>query len=96
MADSPNAKPGNFNHASITVRDLYDAKRFYTEVLGGEVVLDSNLCRCEKEAPHTRERKFNSCPTLFSQLERPAPTFAADRLAREDFPGSWRQNRIAD
>ena len=42
MADSSNAKLGNFNHASIPVRDLQEAKRFYTEVLGGEVILDSN------------------------------------------------------
>ena len=33
---------GRFNHASIPVRDLKEAKRFYTEVLGGEVILDSN------------------------------------------------------
>jgi catechol 2,3-dioxygenase-like lactoylglutathione lyase family enzyme len=27
-------------HASIPVRDLQEAKRFYTEVLGGELILD--------------------------------------------------------
>lgn len=42
MADSSNSKLGSFNHASIPVRNLVEAKRFYTEVLGGEVVLDSN------------------------------------------------------
>ena len=42
MADSTSPKLGTFNHASIPVRDLKEAKRFYTEVLGGEVILDSN------------------------------------------------------
>jgi len=39
MAESSRPKLGTFNHASIPVRDLEQAKRFYTEVLGGEVAL---------------------------------------------------------
>ena len=42
MPESASPKLGAFNHASIPVRDLKEAKRFYTEVLGGEVILDSN------------------------------------------------------
>ena len=34
------SKVGTFNHASIPVRDLEEAKRFYTEVLGGELFLE--------------------------------------------------------
>jgi catechol 2,3-dioxygenase-like lactoylglutathione lyase family enzyme len=40
MAGSGAAKLGTFNHASIPVRDLEEAKRFYTQVLGGEVALE--------------------------------------------------------
>jgi catechol 2,3-dioxygenase-like lactoylglutathione lyase family enzyme len=40
MSDSTKPKLGTFNHASIPVRDLNEAKRFYTEVLGGEVALE--------------------------------------------------------
>ncbi len=32
------SKVGTFNHASIPVRDLEEAKRFYSKVLGGENV----------------------------------------------------------
>jgi catechol 2,3-dioxygenase-like lactoylglutathione lyase family enzyme len=39
MAESDKLKLGAFNHASIPVRDLEEAKRFYTEILGGEVTL---------------------------------------------------------
>ncbi|MET0253818.1 MAG: VOC family protein [Terrimicrobiaceae bacterium] len=42
MADSNRPKLGRLNHASIPVRNLNEAKRFYTEVLGGEVILESN------------------------------------------------------
>jgi catechol 2,3-dioxygenase-like lactoylglutathione lyase family enzyme len=42
MPDSNRPKLGALNHASIPVRDLKEAKRFYTEVLGGEVVLEGN------------------------------------------------------
>ena len=42
MADSNRPKLGLLNHASIPVRNLKEAKRFYTEVLGGEVILESN------------------------------------------------------
>lgn len=40
MSTSMKAKLGTFNHASIPVRDLEEAKRFYTEVLGGAVTLE--------------------------------------------------------
>jgi catechol 2,3-dioxygenase-like lactoylglutathione lyase family enzyme len=39
MTDLTRPKLGTFNHASIPVRNLEEAKRFYTEVLGGEVTL---------------------------------------------------------
>jgi catechol 2,3-dioxygenase-like lactoylglutathione lyase family enzyme len=42
MSQISEPKVGSFNHASIPVRNLKEAKRFYTEVLGGEVILDSN------------------------------------------------------
>ena len=42
MSQFNGPKVGSFNHASIPVRNLKEAKRFYTEVLGGEVILDSN------------------------------------------------------
>jgi hypothetical protein len=42
MPDSNKPKVGALNHASIPVRNLKEAKRFYTEVLGGEIVLESN------------------------------------------------------
>jgi catechol 2,3-dioxygenase-like lactoylglutathione lyase family enzyme len=42
MADSNRPRLGALNHASIPVRDLKEAKRFYTEVLGGEVILETN------------------------------------------------------
>ncbi len=34
------SKVGTFNHASIPVKDLEEAKRFYSKVLGGENVRD--------------------------------------------------------
>ena len=40
MSSSTKAKLGSFNHASIPVRDLEEAKRFYSEVLGGEKGVD--------------------------------------------------------
>lgn len=42
MSQVNEPKLGSFNHASLPVRNLKEAKRFYTEVLGGEVILDSN------------------------------------------------------
>ena len=42
MSDSNKPKVGALNHASSPVRNLKEAKRFYTEVLGGEIVLESN------------------------------------------------------
>ena len=42
MPDSNRPKLGALNHASIPVRDLKEAKRFYTEVLGGKVILENN------------------------------------------------------
>ena len=42
MSHSNGPNVGSFNHASIPVRNLKEAKRFYTEVLGGEVILDTN------------------------------------------------------
>ncbi len=36
----PSSKVGAFNHASIPVRDLEEAKRFYSKVLGGGNVRD--------------------------------------------------------
>lgn len=42
MPDLRRPKLGRLNHASIPVRNLNEAKRFYTEVLGGEIILESN------------------------------------------------------
>ncbi|HEX9879936.1 MAG TPA: VOC family protein [Candidatus Binatia bacterium] len=43
MSGNAKAKLGSFNHTSIPVRDLEEAKRFYSEVLGGENVRDLAL-----------------------------------------------------
>ena len=39
-ADVPKARVAGFNHMTIPVRDMYEGKRFLTEVLGGDVVLE--------------------------------------------------------
>jgi len=41
MAKTANTSVGNFNHLSLPVRDLEEARRFYTKVLGGEVVVEN-------------------------------------------------------
>lgn len=40
MSNTTKGKLGSFNHASIPVRDLEEAKRFYSKILGGENVTD--------------------------------------------------------
>lgn len=41
MARTADTMVGSFNHLSIPVRDLEEARRFYTRVLGGEVVVEN-------------------------------------------------------
>src|SRR5262249_53251903 len=36
----PDVRPQGFNHMTVPVRDMYESKRFFVEVLGGVVVLD--------------------------------------------------------
>jgi catechol 2,3-dioxygenase-like lactoylglutathione lyase family enzyme len=39
-ASLPDVRPQGFNHMTVPVRDMYEGKRFWVEVLGGVVVLD--------------------------------------------------------
>lgn len=36
----PNVGPGGYNHMTLPVRDMYEAKRFFTTVLGGTVAFE--------------------------------------------------------
>jgi catechol 2,3-dioxygenase-like lactoylglutathione lyase family enzyme len=68
MPDSNRPKLGALNHASIPVRDLKEAKRFYTEVLGGaywKAIPDSPRSVYEERSSGCRSRRAGGRdPTL--------------------------------